>query len=363
MARPKGNKARWPVNLWVTPGEREQIKREATDSGLPVASYLMFALRRLRDPGLIIEEDQFSGAANACALIEHIQDNASMTLADYFEKVYWPVRSDPNSEIGVAENTLKNEDLFWRHTGRSQTGEKKEKRGILDGVLGRTRLKDLTDPLWHSWMMAQEHLSPRSKALRRNCYANLLGYARRQGHITYRPEFFRIRGTSSTTRPKEDSLSLDELMALMNSAPSLSRRAMWASAGGVGLRPSELVQVEWPDVSWDDRVLVVRETRERKVPIPIPPIMFDELQALWEFEGNPESGQCWPYASTSTGQYKKALRSDATKAGIERPVTPFLLRASFPTIAWESGMTLDTARQIWRSKSDGALRRAYCRSR
>jgi hypothetical protein len=177
-------------------------------------------------------------------------DHAAMTVEEYFDKIFWPVRSDPSTPIGVSADTAATEKGYWQNVSRG--------RGILQGEIGATKLRDLDDQMWERWQESQP-ISARSKVLRRNAYAALLSWARRQGHLDFRPEFFRIKGSTKTTRVKEDPLDLTELIALLDASDPV-RRAMWALGAGVGLRPGELVRVEWQDVDWTDHVLAVRGT-------------------------------------------------------------------------------------------------------
>ena len=140
-------------------------------------------------------------------------DYSRMLVSDYFDTMFWPERSDPdNSEFGIALSSSKAEAGYWRN--------KAEGRGILDGEIGRTRLRDLTDQHWVRWERSQDHLSGRSKVLRRSAYAALLQYARKNGHISYKPEFFPIRGATKRTRPEVAPLTLAELRDLMSVADS-----------------------------------------------------------------------------------------------------------------------------------------------
>ncbi len=283
-----------------------------------------------------------------------------MTVAEYFDQVYWPVRTDSDSPIGIAASTAATEITCWRHKGSKD----REPRGILDGEIGSTRMRSLDDALWERWQNAQRHLSPRSKAIRRNVYAALLGYARRMGHIDYRPEFFRIRGSTKRTRPQVDPLTLDETIALLDVTEPM-RRAMWAVGVGQGLRPAKLVRVQWSDIHWRDRLLAVRGTKTdaSAAVIPMTPLAFRELRLWWVAEGQPDEGHAFTWRGKAFRQFKKALASDAKAAGIERHVTPNLLRHSFATLAWSLGIEMEVARRIMRHTDDTMIRQVYMRPR
>lgn len=308
-------------------------------------------------------------------------DYGAMTLTEYFEQVFWPIRVDASSPIGVSTSTAEAEAGYWRHKGGTKD-KPRERRGILDGDLGRVRLRDLDDQVWQRWQDAQVQLSGRAKVLYRNAYSALLTWARRQGHTAYRPEFFRIKGSTKRTRPQVDPLSLDEVLALLAAAGidevplrAATRRAMWAVACGQGLRPGELVRVEWVDVDWMARVLTVRGTKneESAAAIPMTPLAHRELRDLWLRLGQPTTGPCFRYhraldsrdalTAPPIRQYKGSLASDAKQAGIERHVTPYLLRHSFATIAWSLGIAQDVARRVMRHTNDRMLDEVYCRPR
>lgn len=295
-------------------------------------------------------------------------DHGAMTVSEYFDEVFWPVRKESGTDIGVARSTAAAEEGYWRNKAAG--------RGILQGEIGRCRMRDLNDQHWVRWEASQTQLSGRAKVLRRNAYAALLSYARKQGHISYRPEFFRIKGATKRTREQQDPLSLKELMALIDAAtkpvrggygrvPDPTRRAMWAVGAGLGLRPGELSRLEWSDVNWTDRVLLVRgtKTEESHDTVPMTPIALRELSTLWVHLERPTTGRCFTYRGKPFVQFKMALATDAKAAKIERHVTPYLLRHSFATIAWSLGIEMDVARRILRHADEKMLREVYCRPR
>jgi site-specific recombinase XerD len=308
-------------------------------------------------------------------------DYGAMTVSEYFDAVYWPARTGGDRDFAIAERTAKEELLYWRHTGHDQTGAPREKRGILDGEIGSTRMRDLVregDQLWVRWRKAQTHLSPRSIAIRQNAWSMLLAYARREDHSKYRPEFFEIRGSTKTTREKSDPLDLDEVRKLLSVADPM-RRAMWAVGVGMGLRPSELVRMQWEDVhQWTDETRATMLVRGTKTDgsyavVPMTPLAFRELRAYWMRQGQPTSGHVWMYGGRGVERepatprpfknYKKALASDAKEAGIDRKVTPYLLRHSFATLAYLLGVDKDDTRRIGRWTDTAMLDEVYCRPR
>lgn len=294
-------------------------------------------------------------------------DYGAMSVAEYFDGVYSAARQDPESSIGVTPRTWSEERWLWRQPVKHG--------GILDGELGETRLRDLDDQAWERWQQAQTHLSARSKAIRRNAYSALLSYARRMGHSRYRPEFFRLKGATKRTRPQSDPLTVDEVIALLDAADPV-RRAMWAIGAGQGLRPSELVRVEWLDIDWSSRTMLVRgsKTDASWDRVPMTPLSYREMQAYWVHLGQPDIGRAFLYtpkrwANVAPAKprpflsYKKALEADSKAAGIVRKVTPYLLRHSFATIAYLLGIEKDVTRRIGRWTDDAMLDHVYTRPR
>ncbi|MEQ1505934.1 MAG: tyrosine-type recombinase/integrase, partial [Myxococcota bacterium] len=97
--------------------------------------------------------------------------------------------------------------------------------------------------------------------------------------------------------------------------------------------------------------------------IPMTPLADRELQALWERRERPATGRCFLYNGKPLKDFRKALHEDKEAAGIERTVTPYLLRHSFATIAWSIGVEKDVARRILRHTDLMMLEKVYCRPR
>lgn len=125
--------------------------------------------------------------------------------------------------------------------------------------------------------------------------------------------------------------------------------------------------MNWEDVNWKDGTLAVRGTKTAasKDTIPMTPLAAKGLAKLWEQEGKPESGPCFTLQTAKgkrrIGEYKHALTEDALAAGITRHVTPYLLRHSFATIAFLTGLPKDITRRIGRWTDDEMLDHVYAR--
>lgn len=209
------------------------------------------------------------------------------------------------------------------------------------------------------------------KRLIRAAIQALLNRAHRLRHIPGRVDLavFRLVGATKTTTPREDPLSIEELQHLLNGAKNPLHRALFAVGGGQGLRPSELIRLDWQDVHWAEHTLDVRgaKTEASTATIPLTPLTYSELRGWWTQGDMPDQGIAFPsttgrpYASSSG--YKKGLSRAAERAGITRTVTPYLLRHSFATIAWGLGIEMEVARRVLRHTDEKMLREVYYRPR
>lgn len=233
---------------------------------------------------------------------------------------------------------------------------------------------------------AARPLQPPSGAYQRLLRAALqalLTHAYTERHLDTHARLGELRISGSTTRAREqvDPLTLDEIVRLMDAAgdplgrwpeEGAKHRAMWGTGAGLGLRPSELCRLRWEDVRWSSRTLAVRgeKTAQAADEVPLTPIALQELRTWWIRQGQPADGLAFPaslgdpttpYSDGSS--YRRALRSAARRAGIDREVNPYLLRHSFATIAWSLGIDIDLTRRIMRHKDETMLRRVYQRPR
>lgn len=204
-----------------------------------------------------------------------------------------------------------------------------------------------------------------TKRLHRDAVQALLNHAHRQKHVEGHVDLavFRIEGSTKTVLEKVDPLSIDQLVRLMD-ASEPKHRAMWAVGAGEGLRPSELRRMQWEEVRFVTRTLVVRgEKTQAAAEIPLTPIAFRELQAWWMRQGQPEEAWCSPGRARRRGRRRIRVATAAKSAEIGRNVNVYLLRHSFATIAWSPRIELDVARRIMRHTDDKMLREVCCRPR
>lgn len=298
-----------------------------------------------------------SGDPAEATELDRRKDYASMPLVEYIAEVFAPWRA---SAVPASwENERRALNLICRELGRYRLRE-------IDAHLVADYLDSL---VVRRGKRAGQPMSGNTKRLYRAALQAVLHYAYRQRHLPTEPRLsdFRIKGSTRTVRQKSDPLSLDELIALMDASTG-KHRAMWAVGGGQGLRPSELVRLDWQHIDWDRATLQVpgSKTALSKSEVPLVPLALHELRVWWMSLGRPAKGLIFP---SSTGEaygssgYRAALRTAAKRAGIERHVTPYLLRDSCATICWSLRIDIDTTRRLLRHTDETMLRRVYQRPR
>lgn len=310
-------------------------------------------------------------AAEVAGLAPVGPDYAKMTLRAYFDTVYAPARS-------VASGSWRSEASSWKRLlGRDGLGDVPLKRLTDARTFGRWSEALRVQPRGGNRRgrgptpAATEPASVAYRRLLRAALASLLKHAWREEHLEELADLGTIEIRSRTARaPAPEPLTLDEVKRLLDAADP-RHRALFGVGVGVGLRPSELVRIDWSDVDWTTRVLAVRGTKTEAARdrIPLTPIAFRELRAWWIASGQPTEGLAFttargaPYRTVGSPGYKGALERTAKAAGIERPVNPYLLRHSFATIAWTLGVDKDTARRILRHTDEAMLDRVYTHPR
>lgn len=306
---------------------------------------------------------------------------ALLTLREYFDRHYraWRAADRPK--------TWRTEEGYWRRILRDHP----------EG-LGNIAVGDLDSNHVHDYLAALKVERPRpgegvqvgdpmsgaSKALHRAALQAMMTCARLKRHIDARPDLaeFDIRGRTRKVREQADPLDLEEVARLLDVAPSPMHRALFGLGVGGGLRPSELIRVQWEDLDvtrWETISIRPDATGEGKTEasvavIPLTPLAASEMRRWWEARKRPSSGVAFlaprsradaegiePYA-TSTG-YKKALDTACKKAGITRHITPYILRHTTATICWALGIDIDVCRRIMRHTDEAMIRKVYARPR
>ena len=309
------------------------------------------------------------------------EDYGSMTFAEYWKKVFWPARTgqkpDPACKIS-AKSTQQTEQYKYQSLNESD--------------IGSTRLRDLDAWKFQAYLDSL-NVAPRSLALHKAAYQALLNFAYRKGHIRSKHDFFTIFNISKRTKDQEDPLTLEEIHALLEAGTTTTIhhrggkskevetpmiRAMYGICLGQGLRPSELLRCEWQDFNLEDGTMLVRgeKTEYAKDTVPLTPLAIREYKRYHEAVGCPTSGLMFVWVSGSHGEsdpgnekgkpmghFRGLIKRDAKKAGIQKNVTPYLLRHSFATLAFLLGIPKEITKRIGRWSDYKMLENVYTRPR
>jgi len=144
-------------------------------------------------------------------------------------------------------------------------------------------------------------------------------------------------------------LSFEEVEALLQCTPNLKQRTFLTTLYAAGLRLSEAAQLRIPDI--DSRRMQLNIARGKGCKqrlVPLSPRLLQELRQYWRehrpsdylFPGKTPDR---PYAGTSI---QKAIKASARRAGIQKPVTPHVLRHSYAPGLLEAGVDLLTISRL-----------------
>jgi len=148
------------------------------------------------------------------------------------------------------------------------------------------------------------------------------------------------RPKKSRTLPKV--LSEEEVLAILKATENLKHKCILATIYSAGLRRSELINLRKEDVFFDRKLVFIRGAKGKKDRTSI---LADSLivilhKYLPEYKPN-----YWLFEGVNRNQYSatsiaKVLQRAAKKAGIEKRITPHMLRHSFATHLLEHGVDI-----------------------
>lgn len=137
-------------------------------------------------------------------------------------------------------------------------------------------------------------------------------------------------------------LSEKEVLAILRNITNLKHKAIIGTIYSAGLRRSELINLRKQDINFERMVIFIRGSKGKKDrytilsqsnSLVLRKYLEDDRPNYWLFEG-PNRNQ---YSATSIA---KILKRAALKAGIEKKVTPHMLRHSFATHLLEQGVDI-----------------------
>ncbi len=143
-------------------------------------------------------------------------------------------------------------------------------------------------------------------------------------------------------------LSEEEVLAILKSIINLKHKAIISTIYSAGLRRSELINLRKQDVFYDRKIIFIRGSKGKKdrntilsdlLTIVLRKYLDEYKPNYWLFEGVNRN----QYSATSIA---KILKRAAAKAGVEKNVTPHMLRHSFATHLLEHGLDIRYIQEI-----------------
>ena len=165
-------------------------------------------------------------------------------------------------------------------------------------------------------------------------------------HTLNRPEEVERIPWPKAPKPLPTILSGTEVSRLLESLRSLKHRMMAMTAYGGGLRVSETCRLQVGDIDSDRMLIHVRDgKRGRDRYVMLPKRLLLCLRTYWK-EARPPGPYLFPGRSPDghigASTARTAVRKAAKDAGINKRVTPHVLRFSFATHLLETGSDIRT---------------------
>lgn len=148
-------------------------------------------------------------------------------------------------------------------------------------------------------------------------------------------------------RPKKSRelpkvLSENEVLAILESIQNLKHKSIITTIYSAGLRRSELINLRKQDIFFDRKIIFIRGAKGKKDRITVLADSLSEMLKKYLEEYKPNY---WLFEGVNRNQYSatsisKILLRGVKKAGINRKVTPHMLRHSFATHLLEQGIDI-----------------------
>ena len=246
-------------------------------------------------------------------------DFSALTLQEFFDDLWKPIR-----ESEAAESTVRAEKPYWK--------------AIL-GTLGPVRIRNLSMVRWSGFLATRTTWSGRAQAIAQNAYRQCLKYAVEIGALEEVHDFRKIKGATKRTREPVEPLTAKEVQKVLQAAPSVMHRALFAYALGQGLRPGETTALQWEDLDWESLEVRIRgsKTDASDAVVPLMPLAETHLRTWWQKVGQPAEGPVFVYRGKPIKEWKNSWGTACRNAGIQRKVFPYLCRHTFATLAVAAG--------------------------
>lgn len=160
----------------------------------------------------------------------------------------------------------------------------------------------------------------------------------------WKPENVSFLTWPSDRRKLPTVLAAEEVERLLGALEQPKYRVFFMTVYATGLRVGEACRLETRDIDATRAVIHVREGKGQKERfVMLSPRLLRVLRVYWAQQRPAEP---WLFASSRRGyclnpdSAREALKLAATKAGIEKKVTPHVLRHSFATHLLEGGTEL-----------------------
>lgn len=159
-----------------------------------------------------------------------------------------------------------------------------------------------------------------------------------------RPEVVSFLRVPSEAQRLPTVLSVGEVQALIDAIEMPTYQMLAATIYATGLRITEACELETGDIDAARGVIHVRQGKGAKDRlVPLAPELLAKLRAYWKAE-RPEPPHLFasPMArgAVRPHSFRRAVELAAARAGIEKRVTPHILRHSFATHLLEEGKEL-----------------------
>lgn len=162
------------------------------------------------------------------------------------------------------------------------------------------------------------------------------------GKTLGKPEMVSFLSRRSLPQRLPQVLSADEVQRLLSALRTPRYRVFFTTIYATGMRIGEACLLRTDDIDAKRGVIVVRGKGNKERIVPLSPKLLAVLRAYWKKERPPAP---WLFTSRKGGPLLKdaarmALKRAAGEAGIDKYVTPHVLRHSFATHLLDGGTEL-----------------------